>query len=124
MTAYFKLFELYPPVLKEGVKESLELLSKKYTLILSSNLLFLSHNEIVPLLEKLGIAQYFTEMNFSSQKKCSKPNIEMYKDSKGNLSSYHIGDNVITDYSAPLSYGIKPILIESKDLILEKIKEL
>lgn len=112
----FKAMDLYdkqalidhPTIYSDDTIDTLEKLSDKYNLILSSNTLFLESDVMYGIIEKLNLTKYFSRMLFSDKLGVSKPNRDMYEN-----SSYHIGDNILTDYYGPKSLGIDAYLINS-----------
>jgi len=107
--AYQDLAIKYPPLLySEDTIKYLRLLSENHLLILSSNTLLLEAKTLFTIIDNLGIFNYFTNFNFSSDLLVSKPNKEMYS-----KSHYHIGDNHNTDYLGAKRAGSEPIIINS-----------
>lgn len=98
-------------------KETLECIKniyKKCSLIISSNTMLIGGSTLELCLERIGIAKYIDGFRFSDQTRVAKPNKYMYGG-----STYHIGDNPLTDGIGAYNAGSKSIIINSTDLTIK-----
>lgn len=99
------------PILMDDTKEVLQKLKEDgYTIVLSSNTLLIEGKTIAKALDKLGIAQYFSDMYFSDQLGLSKPNPLFFKHVQEESLSLkseitHVGDNLTTDVVGASQFG-------------------
>lgn len=77
---------------------------------LSSNTMMINSNSLNSILDDLEIDIYFDRLKYSDELKVSKPNKQMYGNSK-----FHIGDNILTDGLGARLAGSIPFIINSND---------
>ena len=92
----------------------LQKLSSIAELHLSSNTMFIQGLTLFQIFQKIGLNRYITSYNFSDKVGKSKPHPSMYNVNH-EFSKYHIGDNPLTDGSAPSLLGINSIIINSNN---------
>jgi len=103
-----------PPKLIEGVKSSLEFLSKKYILAIISDTGFSPGTILKELLKRNEIIQYFSAFSFSDETGVSKPHPKAFLTILEKLQykaeeSIHIGDIENTDIIGAKKIGMKAI---------------
>ncbi len=104
-----------PPRLLGGVAETLPVLAVTNRLALISDTAFSPGRILRLVLERLGIARYFTAMVFSDEAGVSKPRPEIFQKAleavDGNVEDcIHIGDIERTDIAGAKRLGCKAIL--------------
>lgn len=104
----------YPPKLIDGVKESLELLSKSYLLAIVSDTGFSPGEILKRLLIREGIGGYFKSYSFSDETGVSKPHPKAFLTALEPLgckpeNALHIGDIEFTDIVGAKKLGMKAI---------------
>ncbi len=109
----------FPPIKITGIENILRRLSKKYKLGLISDTGQTSGRVLREILKKDCIYDYFLVHTFSDEIGVSKPNKKIFELTLKNLcslpsSTVHIGDNIITDVSGAINYGLKVIHITDK----------
>jgi FMN phosphatase YigB (HAD superfamily) len=113
-----ELFFEYPPILKDGVYDILELLyNKKYQIFLSSNTLFIEGKWFDEYLKINKIYNFFEYRLYSDELCVAKPNPMFFKtlqEKSFSLKSeiMHVGDNFITDLKGGQDYGFSTILVQ------------
>jgi len=106
---YQKLVLKFPPLIySDETNTYIQKLAENNELVLSSNTLFITGETLKTILNDFGWP--FSNMLFSDVIGVSKPNKKMYMN-----SSYHIGDNEITDGVGPDLIGTKYIIINSNN---------
>ncbi|TAL70653.1 MAG: HAD family hydrolase [Bacteroidetes bacterium] len=103
-----------PPKLIEGVKDSLEILSKKFKLGIVSDTGFSPGTVLRKLLEKNSIISYFDAFSFSNETGVSKPHPIAFMTVLNNFGcnpeeALHIGDIEQTDIEGAKKLGMKAI---------------
>lgn len=111
---YTRALEEKPPVLKEGVKETLPLLEQKYTLAVICNTGGTPGTGLREFMRKDGILDYFSFLVFSDEVGWAKPNTRIFAHTLANLKvepgqAAHIGDDPITDVIGAKKAGMKAI---------------
>lgn len=87
---------------------------KSTLLLLSSNTMFIKGDTLHTCINKLGLSGVFYKYRFSDELGLAKPNKYMYGG-----STYHIGDNQLTDGIGAYLAGSKPIIINSTNLTIK-----
>ncbi len=105
---------LHPPKLIDGVENQLIKLSKKYKIGLISDTGFSPGAVLKRLMERVGIAQYFSAFSFSDETGVSKPHPTAYLRVLNELgvkpeNALHIGDIEATDIAGAKQLGMKAI---------------
>ncbi|MEJ2252093.1 MAG: HAD family hydrolase [Candidatus Lokiarchaeota archaeon] len=108
-----------PPLLKKGVKFTLETLSNKYKIGLISNTGITPGKILNKALEKREILQIFDILSYSDEIGVYKPHKEIFKRTLNNLKTkakraVHIGDILETDIIGAKDYGMKAIWVKNK----------
>jgi putative hydrolase of the HAD superfamily len=121
VTAVSKYFEEVlleePPVLFDGVKETIPELAKSFKLGITSDTAYTSGRVLRKLLERNDLIQYFTAFTFSDEAGHSKPHIDVFNSTLKQLGvvpqeAIHIGDNEITDIQGAIDAGMKSIMFK------------
>lgn len=104
----------YPPKLLPGVRESLEILNKKFDLAIVSDTGFTPGSVLKKLLEQENIFDYFKAFSFSDETGVSKPHEKAFLHALGELGfnpeeALHIGDIEKTDITGAKRLGMKAI---------------
>jgi len=104
-----------PPRLLDGVAEVLPGLAETNRLALISDTAFSPGSVLRQVLDRLGVARYFTAMVFSDEAGVSKPRPEVFQMALDALDgkaedSIHIGDIERTDVAGAKKAGFKAIL--------------
>lgn len=102
---YLKMYDNLETKLNDGVKETLEYLSKKYELVCLTNWFTESQENR---LRKLDILKYFKEI-YGTDKVMMKPLPESYMSAIGNFKPEEclmVGDNLNVDIKVPFELGI------------------
>lgn len=123
------LFLKYPPqLLNPNIVPMLKKFSEKgYTMNISSNTGFIDGKILTPVLEELGILNYFDFCIYSDEINCSKPSHRFFKRVHEKLrldkkEVLHIGDNPKNDYQGAMNYGFQAFLITNKDYTIYDIE--
>jgi FMN hydrolase / 5-amino-6-(5-phospho-D-ribitylamino)uracil phosphatase len=111
-----------PPILIEGVRESLNRLAGRYRMGIISDVGFSPGRVLKKILEQNGLLGFFDSLVFSDEAGCSKPHLEVFRRTAERLSAapgeiVHIGDLEFTDiigakqagYHAIRFVGITPM---------------
>lgn len=106
-----------PPVLFEGVKETIPKLSERFKLGIISDTAYTSGRVLRKLLEKDGLLTYFGAFTFSDEAGRSKPHISVFQSTLNGLSvkseeAIHIGDNEDTDIKGAIEAGMKAVMFK------------
>lgn len=106
-----------PPVLFEGVKETITELTKQFKLGITSDTAYTSGTVLRKLLEKDGLLKYFTALTYSDEIGNSKPHIRTFQSTLKQLGvkpeeTVHIGDNEDTDIKGAKETGMKAIMFK------------
>jgi HAD superfamily hydrolase (TIGR01549 family) len=122
-----------PPVLIEGVRESLEQLRGRYRLGIISDVGFSPGRVLKKVLRQNGLLDFFDSLIFSDEAGCSKPHAEVFQRTAERLSAapgeiVHIGDLEFTDivgakragYHAIRFTGITP-MAEDETTIADRV---
>lgn len=123
-----KLLEANLPILIEPeLPTFLDRLSQKFELATVSNTGFLEGDVMRKTLGSLGIAQYFSQMVFSSEVGKAKPHPAIFQelmDQNGKQQNeiLHIGDNPRADYYGALAVGMSAILIPRAGGVIEPLE--
>lgn len=104
----------HPPSLMEDAKQTLEILSEQYHLALISDTGFSPGKILLQLMDRDGVAEYFSAFSFSDQTGYSKPHPEAYQNVISrfdipNSSITHIGDIEHTDIKGAKELGLNAI---------------
>jgi len=105
---------VHPPILLPGVKNALSMLSEKYDLAIISDTGFSPGVKLKELMEKEGIADYFSSFSFSDETGVAKPDKLAFTTALDALGSQphnalHIGDIEQTDIDGAKDLGMKAI---------------
>ncbi|MCU0424766.1 MAG: HAD family hydrolase [Candidatus Kapabacteria bacterium] len=105
----------HPPSLLPGARETVMLLAESHYIALISDTAFSPGRVLKRIMERDGIAQYFSAFSFSDETGVSKPHEIAYSTAlKGAScapeSAVHIGDIERTDIEGAKNYGMKAIL--------------
>ncbi|HXG91915.1 MAG TPA: HAD family hydrolase [Blastocatellia bacterium] len=133
------IFE-FPPVLVDGVRETIEKLAGNYRLAIISDVGFSPGRVLKQLLRQNGLLQYFDSMVFSDEAGRSKPHREVFERTADTLRAVpreivHIGDLEHTDiigakragFRAIRFVGVTPMSEDETtiaDFVIEKFSEL
>lgn len=114
ITGFANSILVYPPKLIDGVKQSLEILSKKYKLGIVSDTGFSPGSVLRKLLEKENIINYFSAFSFSDETGVAKPHPKAYLTVLKELNcppenAIHIGDIEETDIIGAKNLNMKAI---------------
>lgn len=116
--AYSETLFKHPPVLMEGVSETLESLSSKgYRIGMISNTGRTPGEILRVVLEGLKIGQYFDCMTFSNEVMIRKPRKEIFTHALKKFHaapnrSVHIGDDLAADYEGAKAAGMGAVLLD------------
>lgn len=129
---YNEIFIENPPLVLPHVIETLTKLKEDYRLVLSSNTVMLSGEQLRLALAKTGLMDMFSHLYFSDELGVSKPNPKFFfKIQKGaqvmSKDILHVGDNLECDVRGGFKYGFKTIQVkpgEFKPDIIDTIKSL
>jgi len=107
----------HPPVLFEGVKETIPELAKHFKLGITSDTAYTSGRVLRKLLEKDGMLKYFSAFTFSDEIAHSKPHVIAFQSTLKQLGvkpdeTIHVGDNEDTDIKGALEAGMKAIMFK------------
>jgi putative hydrolase of the HAD superfamily len=116
-----EVFTLHPPLLLEGVRETLSAIHDMgISMSILSNTSFIPGSALLERLISLGVSRYFSFMLFSDEHGIAKPNKAFYSMllSRVNLNVHsfqilHVGDNAITD-GAATHYDINTLIINNE----------
>jgi putative hydrolase of the HAD superfamily len=105
----------HPPVLFEGVKETIPVLAKNYKLGITSDTAYTSGKTLRKLLEKDCLLKYFSAFTFSDEIGNSKPHIKAFQSTLNQLDAkpeeaVHVGDNEDTDIKGAIEAGLKAVM--------------
>lgn len=103
-----------PPILKKGVKETLEALSPNYKIGLVSNTGITPGKVILEVFKKYDIYKYFQVTIFSDEVGYYKPKSVLFETALNKLDckahyAIHVGDLLHTDIKGAKAYGILTI---------------
>jgi putative hydrolase of the HAD superfamily len=106
-----------PPVLFDGVKETVPGLSEIFKLGITSDTAYTSGRVLRKLLERNDLLQYFTAFTFSDEAGHSKPHIDVFNSTLRQLGAepneaVHVGDNEYTDIQGAIQAGMKTIMFK------------
>jgi len=113
-TAYEEGILERPPVLVEGAREALDQLSAKYKLGIISDVGFSPGRVLRKVMADSGILPIFDSLVFSDEAGCSKPHLEVFKQTASRLATEpeqiaHIGDLEHTDIVGAKAAGYRAI---------------
>jgi len=106
---------MIPPNFVAGVNETLEQLSKHYTLGIISDTIHTTGRGLRTMMERQGILKYFRVFVFSDEAGASKPAPLVFECASKELGVpfaeiVHVGDRERNDVDGPLALGMKAIL--------------
>ena len=106
---------LIPPNFVAGVNETLEQLSKQYTLGIISDTIHTTGRGLRMIMERQGILKYFRVFVFSDEAGASKPAPLVFERASKELGVsfaeiVHVGDRESNDVEGPLALGMKAVL--------------
>ena len=106
--------EFRPPVIP-GIKDALEVLTKKYKLAVICNTGWHSANTVRNLLNDYDFPQYFSELTFSDEAGVAKPHKQIFEQTLGKLGckpeeAVHIGDSEYSDIVGARKANMQAIL--------------
>ncbi len=107
----------HPPVLFEGVKETIPELAKHFRLGITSDTAYTSGRVLRKLLENDGMLKYFSAFTFSDEIAHSKPHSEAFQSTLKQFGvkpaeTIHVGDNEDTDIKGALEAGMKSVMFK------------
>jgi putative hydrolase of the HAD superfamily len=106
--------DIYPDII-DGCAQALEQLASRYRLAIVSDTIVSPGTALRQLLEKHGVAQYFSAFAFSDEVGRSKPHRSMFESAASQLGvdvreMVHLGDRDHNDVKGPQAIGMKAIL--------------
>lgn len=106
---------MIPPKFVAGVNETLEQLSKQYSLGIISDTIHTTGRGLRTMMERQGILKYFRIFVFSDEVGASKPAPLVFERASKELAVpfseiVHVGDRESNDVEGPLAMGMKAIL--------------
>ncbi|MDD2619981.1 MAG: HAD family hydrolase [Syntrophomonadaceae bacterium] len=112
--AYTRALQELPPVVNDGVRETLPLLADKYRMAVICNTGATPGVILRELVKKDGLDDYFAFMVFSDEVGFAKPSVEIFdytlkKLGIVNSAAAHIGDDAITDVIGAKKAGMKAV---------------
>lgn len=113
-TAMMDSVLVFSPLLINGAKKALEILSKKFDLAIISDTGFSPGTILKQLLKRDGIFDYFGAFSFSDESGAAKPNPKAFKTAINHWNykpseCIHIGDIEFTDVKGAKAIGMKSI---------------
>lgn len=112
--AYIRALEDSPPVVREGVRETLPVLASSCKLAVICNTGGTPGVILRQFMQKDGILDYFNFLVFSDEVGWAKPNIHIFQHALANIHTHpeqaaHIGDDPVTDVTGAKRAGMKAI---------------
>lgn len=105
----------HPPALLPGAKETIRFLAEEHYIALISDTAFSPGRVLRQIMERDGIAEYFSAFSFSDETGVSKPHEQAYRTALAGAgcaaeAGVHIGDIERTDIEGAKAYGMRAIL--------------
>ncbi len=137
--SFMNAFVVDPPVLKEGVRETLEALHGEYTMGIISDTGVTPGSIIRDHLEGHELLHYFTSTVFSNEVGYCKPDPRVFEKALNELKvrpeeAVHVGDLLRTDVAGAKGVGMKAVWVSeagdypheecSPDFVIKRLPEL